>query len=149
MPSMKYQRLHIRIPASGKVLLTLPREIRVQAEAINISAGGLCVSTSVDLIDDEEYHVEITTSDRGIVRFSGVPVYRHGENVGFQITDITSLNLEKIHQLVEDFQLTEEFIKHIDEHDIISEWFVDDAGDDLAVTFETGREDDGHPDDSK
>jgi hypothetical protein len=146
---MKYQRLHIRIPASGKVMLTLPREIRIQAEAINISAGGLCISTSVDLLDEEEYNIEITTSDRGVVRFSGVPVYRHGENVGFQITDITSENLRIIHQLVEDFQLTEEFIKHINEHDIIREWFVDDAGDDLAVTFETAREDDSDSDDSK
>jgi hypothetical protein len=141
--------LHIRIPASGKVMLTLPREIRIQAEAINISAGGLCISTSVDLLEDEEYLIEITTSDRGIVRFSGIPVYRYGRNVGFQITDISSVNLEKIHQLVEDFQLTEEFIKHIDEHDIIREWFVDDAGNDLAVTFETAPEDDSQRDDSE
>jgi hypothetical protein len=146
---MKYQRLHIRIPASGKVILTLPREIKIRAEAINISAGGLCVNTSVDLLDEEEYHIEVTTGDHGIVRFSGIPAYRHDTNVGFQITDITSANLEKIQQMVEDFQLTEEFIKHIDEHDIIREWFVDDAGDDLTITFETDSEDDSHHDDSK
>lgn len=142
---MRYQRLHIRIPTSGKVTLSSARQVRIVAEAINISAGGLCISAPPRLLnDEEEYQIEIVTSDRGKVCFSGLPVYQRDDGVGFQISSIDYLNLKKIHQLVEDFQLTEDFIKHIDEHDIIREWFVDEAGDDLAVSFETVPDEDKH-----
>lgn len=138
---MRYQRLHIRIPISGKVALSTEKSVRIEAHAINISAGGICLKALEDLFDEDEYQVQITSKTRGKIEFSGTLVYRQDSNVGFQISSIDYENLATIHQLVEDFQLTEDFIKHIDEHDIIGEWFVDDAGNDLAVTFEAVSDD--------
>lgn len=138
---MRYQRLHIRIPISGKVALSTEKSVRIEAHAINISAGGICLKALEDLFDEDEYQVQITSKTRGKIEFSGTLVYRQDNNVGFQISSIDYENLATIHQLVEDFQLTEDFIKHIDEHDIIGEWFVDDAGNDLAVTFEAVSDD--------
>ena len=138
---MRYQRLHIRIPISGKVALSTEKSVRIEAHAINISAGGICLKALEDLFDEDEYQVQITSKTRGKIQFSGTLVYRQDSNVGFQISSIDYENLATIHQLVEDFQLTEDFIKHIDEHDIIGEWFVDDAGNDLAVTFEAVSDD--------
>lgn len=138
---MRYQRLHIRIPISGKVALSTEKSVRIEAHAINISAGGICFKALEDLFDEDEYQVQITSKTRGKIEFSGTLVYRQDSNVGFQISSIDYENLATIHQLVEDFQLTEDFIKHIDEHDIIGEWFVDDAGNDLAVTFEAVSDD--------
>ena len=141
---MRYQRLHIRIPISGKVVLSAEKPVRIEAHAINISAGGICIQALEDLFDEDEYEVQITSKNRGKIEFSGTLVYRQDSNVGFQISSIDDENLATIHQLVEDFQLTEDFIKHIDDHEIIGEWFVDDAGNDLAVTLEAVSDDNKH-----
>ena len=39
--------------------------------------------------------------------------------------------------MVESFQITEEFIKYIDESTVINDWLVDKSGDDVSITFET------------
>ena len=135
---MQYQRLHIRVPATGEVLLKVGNQVRVAASVINISAGGICITAPSHELGDTEYHVEIMTKDEGKIRFSGFPVYQTDSSVGIKITSIDREELKAIYRLVERFQLTEEFIKHIDEHDILKDWLVDEAGNDLSVTFDTG-----------
>ncbi|MCG6929610.1 MAG: PilZ domain-containing protein [Desulfofustis sp.] len=134
---MHYQRLHIRVPVTAEVTLSIGNEVRIAARAINISAGGLCISAPSHLLDEQEYHVGILTREKGKITFSGFPVYQTASSVGIKITSIDRDNLRTIYELVEGFQLTEEFIKHIDEHDILKDWLVDEAGNDLSVTFET------------
>ena len=135
---MQYQRLHIRVPATGEVLLKVGNQVRVAASVINISAGGICITAPSHELGDTEYHVEIMTKDEGKIRFSGFPVYQTDSSVGIKITSIDRDELKAIYRLVEGFQLTDEFIKHIDEHDILKDWLVDEAGNDLSVTFDTG-----------
>ena len=134
---MQYQRLHIRVPVTADVTLSVGDEVRIGARAINISAGGLCISAPSHLLGEQEYHVEIITEQNYKIVFSGFPVYQTESSVGIKITSIDRDNLRAIYELVEGFQLTEEFIKHIDEHDILKDWLVDEAGNDLSVTFET------------
>ena len=45
--------------------------------------------------------------------------------------------MKTIYQMVESFQITEEFIKYIDESTVINDWLVDESGDDVTITFET------------
>jgi|GEM_PF-536039 len=134
---MQYQRLHIRVPVAADVTLMVRGAVTVAAQAINISAGGLCISAPSHLLDEQEYSIDIITAEKQRIIFSGVPVYQTEDSVGIKITDIDKHNLATIYELVEGFQLTEEFIKHIDEHDILKDWLVDEAGNDLSVTFET------------
>ena len=137
---MHYKRLHIRVPVSGRVILSAGHRVRVKASAINISVGGLCIAAPSYLLDQDEYHIEITMPSKEKIRFSGLPVYQTDKSVGIKITSIENRNLKKIYQLIEGFQLTEDFIKHIDEHDILEDWFVDDAGNNLDISFETEQE---------
>ncbi len=139
---MQYQRLHIRVPATGDVVLKAGDRVKIAADVINISAGGLCITAPSHVLEENEYHVEIITSEGGKIIFTGFPVYQTETSVGIKITSIDKDNLKTIYQLVEGFQLTEECIKHIDKHDILKDWFVDEAGHDLSVTFETDSGDD-------
>jgi len=134
---MQYQRLHIRVPAAGEATLKGGDQVVVAASVINISAGGICITAPARELEDDEYLIEILTKEEGKIQFAGLPVYQSESSVGIKITVIDREDLMAIYRLVEGFQLTEEFIKHIDEHDILKDWLVDEAGDDLSVTFET------------
>ncbi|MEJ2056316.1 MAG: PilZ domain-containing protein [Desulfofustis sp.] len=134
---MQYQRLHIRVPATAAVTLSSSGSVRITASAINISAGGICITAPSHVLEDSEYFVEIITPDKIKIVFSGFPVYQTETTVGIKITRISKDDLKTIYQLVQRFQLTEEFIRHIDERDILQDWLVDEAGNDLSVTFET------------
>ncbi|MGI9538045.1 MAG: PilZ domain-containing protein [Desulfocapsaceae bacterium] len=135
---MQYQRLHIRVPVAGDATLKVGDHVRIAASVINISAGGICITAPSHVLGDTEYHIEIITEAEGKIRFSGFPVYQTDSSVGIKITSIGREDLKAIYRLVEGFQLTEEFIKHIDKHDILKDWLVDEAGNDLSVTFDTG-----------
>ena len=137
---MHYKRLHIRVPVSGSVILSAGHRVRVKAIAINISVGGLCIAAPSHILDQDEYHIEITMPSKEKIRFSGLSVYQTDKSVGIKITSIGNRNLKKIYQLIEGFQLTEDFIKHIDEHDILEDWFVDNTGNNLDISFETEPE---------
>ena len=135
---MQYQRLHIRVPADGEAILKIGDQVTVAASMINISAGGVCITAPSHELEDNEYFIEIFTKEEGKIQFSGFPVYQTESSLGIKISAIEKEDLKAIYRLVEGFQLTEEFIKHIDEHDILKDWLVDEAGNDLSVTFDTG-----------
>ncbi len=139
---MQYQRLHIRVPATGEAILKIGDQVTVAASVINISAGGICIAAPSHVLEDNEYYIEILTKEEGKIQFAGLPVYKTETSAGIKITSIDKEDLKAIYRLVEGFQLTEEFIKHIDEHDILKDWLVDEAGNDLSVTFETGPQKD-------
>ena len=139
---MKYQRLHIRVPASGDAILLEKGDVKVEASVINVSFGGFCITAPSHLIDQHEYQVAVITPSHGKIRFSGVPVYQTLESIGIKITSIEKDQLKIIYQIVGSFQLTDDFIKYIDERDIIHDWLVDESGEDIAITFETEEEKD-------
>jgi hypothetical protein len=134
---MQYRRLHIRVPASGSAILSIGEEIRVEATVINVSAGGFCLAAPSHLLDQVEYHIEIVTPSCGKIQFSGLPVYQTEDSVGTKITSIDKDNLKKIYQLVQEFELTEDFIKQIEERNLLKDWLVDETGNDLTITFES------------
>ena len=139
---MRYRRLHIRIPASGDVTLTTDEEIIVKSSIINVSAGGLCITAPSHLIDQNEYQIEIIMPFHGTIHFSGFPVYQNFESIGIKITSIAKDQLKIIYQIVGSFQLSDDFIKYVDQKDIIHDWLVDESGEDIEITFDTEPEKD-------
>ena len=137
---MKYQRLHIRVPASGNAILLEKGDVKVEASVINVSVGGFCITAPSHLIDQHDYQVQVITPSHGKIHFSGVPVYQSFESIGIKITSIEKEQLQIIYQIVGRFQLTDDFIKYIDERDIIHDWLVDESGEDIAITFEADPE---------
>lgn len=134
---MSYQRKYLRVPLAGAVILSMGTKVLGNAIAINISAGGVCLSLRSSRLHFEDYQIEIFTNSRGVVKFSGLPVYQTEKYAGLKLSSIDDENLEIINKIVGDFQLTEDFIKHIDQHNILGDWLVDDEGNDLAITFES------------
>lgn len=139
---MKYQRLYIRVPASGDAILLEKDDVKVEASVINVSVGGLGITAPSHLIDKQEYQIQVITPSHGNIHFSGVPVYQTFESIGIKITSIEKDQLKIIYQMVGSFQLTDDFIKYVDERDIIHDWLVDESGEDIAITFETEEEKD-------
>ena len=134
---MKYQRLHIRVPASGDAFLLEKGDVKVEATVINVSAGGLGITAPSHLIDQHEYQIKVIAPHHGEIHFSGVPVYQSFESIGIKITSIEKEQLQIIYQIIGSFQLTDDFIKYVDERDIIHDWLVDESGEDIEITFET------------
>ena len=139
---VKYQRLHIRVPASGDAILLEKGDVRVEASVINVSVGGFCITAPSHLIDKHEYQVQVITASHGKIHLSGVSVYQTFDSIGIKITSIQSDQLKSIYRIIGGFQLTDDFIKYIDERDIIHDWLVDESGEDIAITFETEEEKD-------
>lgn len=134
---MSHKRIHIRVPVLGEASLSCKDGVVIQARTIDISAGGLRITDpTFSPMKDVEYEVEVTTRGRGKVRFLGLLAHQGGNGIGFKILSIDSANLRTIYHLVNDFQATEEFITHIEECNILGDWFVDDDGMYLNVTFE-------------
>ena len=104
---------------------------------INVSGGGLCIAAPPDQIEHQEYQIQIITPDHGSIEYSGHPVYQNDKSIGIKITFIEKDYLKTIYQMVESFQITEEFIKYIDESTVINDWLVDESGDDVSISFET------------
>lgn len=134
---MYYKRLHIRVPATGKAVLSDKEGVRVEATVINVSAGGFRITAPRHPLDYADHHIEIITPIRGKVQFAGLPVYQTEGSVGIKITSIEKSELKKIYQLVQDYQITEDFIKQIEDKDLLKDWLVDEAGNDLSITFES------------
>lgn len=134
---MSHKRIHIRIPVIGDVQLANKQGAVVRARTIDISMGGLRIGNPSRPMENTEYEVKITTADRGVISFKALPVHIHADITGFKIVDIDNKDLQAIYHLIADFQSTEDFIKHIDEGNILHDWFIDDRGDRLNVTFET------------
>lgn len=134
---MQYQRLHIRVPATGEAIIKVGKKVTIHARIINISVGGIRITAPSHVLDENEYSIEILTEAEGKITFTGFPVYQSETSVGIKISSIDKEDLKAVYRLVEGFQLTEDFIKHIEEHDILKDWLVDETGNDLSVTFET------------
>lgn len=134
---MSHKRLHIRVPVTAEVSLTSNDAIMIEAQAIDISAVGIRVSTpDTAPRPDTEYVVEIKTKSHGVTQFMAKLIHEGEYGAGFGITRIDAENLRSIYKMINDFQGTEEFIHHIDQFCILEDWFVDDNGESLDVVFE-------------
>lgn len=133
---MRHKRIHIRVPIAGKAKLSCKDGVFIQATTIDISAGGICIANPTFSLENTEYDVEVVTIDHRILQFKAVYVQESNKGVGLKIVDIDSINLKAIFNEIASFQATEEFINHIDEQDILQDWFLDDKGAELNITFQ-------------
>lgn len=135
---MQYRRLHIRVPASGGVVLSVGEQVRVEASVINVSTGGISIKAPSHLLDEEEYRVQIYTPSHGRIVFAGVPVYQTMDSVGIKIISIDHKSLQRIYLLVEDFQSAQGCCSYMDGQEMLPQgWFPGDTRYELAITFET------------
>ena len=135
--NMNHKRIHLRVPVNGEASLSCGDGVVILTRTSDISAGGLRITDPTFCPErDMEYEVEVCTNGRGRLRFKGLPVYQLKDGIGMKILNIDSTNLRTIYHLVNDFLATEEFITHIVHNNILGDWFLDDDGKVLDVSFE-------------
>ena len=62
--------------------------------------------------------------------------HQNSRTAGFKILEISKEDLAVINKLVEDYQHTDEFIKQIEDFDVLPQHYIDENGNELEVTFE-------------
>jgi HKD family nuclease len=133
---MLHKRINIRVPFTGEAKLFSKSGAVIQARAVDISIGGIRITNHSIPLENTEYTIKISTAGRGIVKFRATLAHENEEAAGFKIIEISSKDLQTIYHMIADFQATEEFIRYIDEYNILSDWFIDSYGKYLDVTFE-------------
>ncbi|MGB3223757.1 MAG: PilZ domain-containing protein [Desulforhopalus sp.] len=133
---MKYKRIHIRVPVVGVISLVSKSGLLIKASALDISENGIGINEIATCPENAEYQIQITTISHGEIHFSGILVHTYKNTAGFMITNIDSSNFKILKNIINDYQATEEFIKRIETHNIMIDWFRDNEGNEINVTFE-------------
>lgn len=103
----------------------------------DISVGGLAITGWPPSRQSNEYLVNVKTSSGVELQLMGSIIHQNNRITGFKTVAIDSKNLKTIHKIIEEFQTSEEFIRQINEKNIITDWFVDENGDELDFNFES------------
>lgn len=134
---MGYKRLHIRVPISAEATLSSTQgEVSIKARTIDISQGGLSITSTSEHLESEEYQVEIETSEGQIIAFTASLIRKDDQSAGFRTLHIDKEYLATISKLVENYQTTVDFIDQVAEFDLFQQHIVDEDGTELEVTFD-------------
>jgi hypothetical protein len=137
---MDYKRIHVRVPISGEALLSNGKEVRISAEAIDISRGGVAITAPAKPLTEKNYDITIRTKDGRKIIIGAKLVREMDDVLGFKTCQIDGNSLKIITDLVLQYQETPEFIKQIEEHNLFGYGFIDDEGNELEVTFDVGKD---------
>jgi hypothetical protein len=133
---MGYKRIFIRVPLAAEATLSGERKKAIKARTVDISQGGFCISGPTEELSESEYQIEIITAAGDRLEMRARLVRREGDCAGFQTLQMDEHCVEVITYLVSEYQMTPEFIKQLDEFDLLSQRFVDDDGNELEITFD-------------
>ncbi len=133
---MTYKRIHVRVPISGEALLLSGKGTSIKALAIDISQGGVAITTPDVALTQNTYDIIITIKDGKKIRIAACLVRQDGGLVGFKIDHIDSNSMQIITDLVFEYQESLDFVDQIMEHNLFDHFFVDDEGKQLDITFD-------------
>ncbi len=137
---MKYKRIHVRVPVSGEVLLSSGGEAFIKARAIDISLGGVAITSPAEPLTENSYDIIVTTEGGNKIEMTAQLGRQDGDVLGFKISQIEDSELQVIKVLVFRYQESIDFIKQIEEHHLLDHWFLDEEGNEVEITFDTGPE---------
>lgn len=132
---MGYKRAHIRIPFEGSATLSNRHSGRIKAHTINISGGGVGLVNASPAPRDREYHVHLKTDSGKHIRLLATVAYTKDSQTGLKTVFIDKNNLQQIHDIVSQFQSSDDFMKYIDQLDILDDWFIDENGHKVDFDF--------------
>jgi hypothetical protein len=133
---MGYKRIFVRVPLTAEATLSGETKKTINARTVDISQGGFCITEPSEALSESEYQIEIVTRDGQTVRMFAKLVHQNKDRAGFQTMTMDGQSLEVITFLISEFQMTPEFIKQLDEFDLLSQRYIDDEGNELEITFE-------------
>lgn len=136
----KQKRIQVRVPITGKAILSDKQGIRIKAIAKDISRGGLGLNNPSKSLEHIEYQIDITTEEDRQIQLKATLVHKTSDFNGFKTSIINEKNLEIIADLIAEYQTTDDFIKQIDKHDLFEQNFIDEDGSEISVTFDTNQD---------
>jgi len=110
--------------------------IRITTSAKDISPGGFGVKNPSTPLEETLYQVRIYTETGKDIQLKATLVHKSRQTTGFKTSEINTRNQQIISELIAEFQTTDEFIKQIDQHDLLQQKFIDDDGNEISVTFD-------------
>ena len=134
---MNYKRIHIRVPLSGKAVLSNSEDgFHFTAQTINISEGGVAITDASQELQPKEYQIAVSTENGQTITLTGLLLRQKDNDAGFKTTNIKNEDLKIIMNMVEEYQSTPEFLEQLTDHDMLQQNFIDDEGNELEVTFD-------------
>ncbi len=136
------KRKYVRVPLNGQAILSNSSNPMIKASIIDISQGGLALGSFSDEIPNAEYQIAILTEAGERIELSAQLVRVGNSIAGFQVLQIDQKSQEIIKNLVFEYQNTIDFIKQLDEFDLLDDKIVDEDGNEIEITFENDSDDD-------
>jgi hypothetical protein len=137
---MSYKRIHVRVPIQGEALLRSCKDTSIKARTIDISHGGVAISSPDEPLIEDSYDIIITFGDGKEIKLAAYLVRQKDGVLGFRTDKIDGNSLQVITDLVFAYQETTDFIKQIDEHNLFDQSFIDEEGRELDITFNVDLE---------
>ena len=133
---MGHKRIYVRVPLSGEAVLSNSNKPTIKARTIDISQGGVAITAFSDEVSSANYRIEILTETGQRIEIFAQLVRVDESVAGFQTLQIDQKSQEIIKNLVFDYQTTPDFIKQLDEYNLLDDKVVDEDGNEIEVTFE-------------
>lgn len=137
--NMGHKRIFVRVPLTAEAILSGRQKKAIKARTVDISQGGFCITGPSEELSESEYQIEIITANGERLKMYARLVRRDGDCTGFETLEMDEQSLEIITFLVSEYQMTPEFVKQLDEFDLLSQRFIDDEGNELEITFDDNR----------
>ena len=134
---MAQKRRQARVPIAGQAILSNDHGICITASTKDISEGGIGIEKPTDPLAETEYRIRVSTEDGRQIHLRAVLIHSSIDTTGFQTLTIDEKNLQIIAELVAEYQTTDDFIKQVEEYDVLEQKYIDEDGNEVSVTFDT------------
>lgn len=133
---MGHKRIFVRVPLSVDATLSNSTQPTIKARTIDISQGGVAITAFSNDIPSDEYQIDILTETGQQIEIVARLVRVDDSVAGFQTLQIDKESQEIINNLVYEYETTIDFIKQLDEFDLLDDRVIDDEGNEIEITFE-------------
>lgn len=132
---MGHKRIYVRVPLSGEAILSHSNKPTIKARTIDISHGGVAITALSEVVLSAEYNIEIITETGKRLHISAQLVRVDDSIAGFQTLQIDPQSQEILNNLVFEYQTTPDFIRQLDEFNMLDQSVLDEEGNEIEVTF--------------
>jgi c-di-GMP-binding flagellar brake protein YcgR len=133
---MGITRISVRVPLEGEVTLSNSDNPLIKARTIDISHGGAAAYAFSEPLSIDKYRIEILTEAGQRIELFAQLVRVEDATAGFQTLQIDQKSQKIINDLIFEYQKTTDFIKQLDEFNLLNDIIVDEEGNEIEITFE-------------
>ena len=134
---MTQKRRQPRVPISGQAILSNDHGICITASTKDISQSGIGINKPANPLAETEYRIRVSTDEGKQIHLRATLIHSSPQTTGFRTFNLDEKNLQIITELLAEYQSTDDFIRQIDEYDVLEQQYIDKNGNRVSVTFDT------------